>query len=476
MKKSLILIGALCALHTFPSFASAGDGTRGGGETVDVNGYPELRDLVDQSVCRWQTGADEYAQAPGIGAVLDRLARVDWYIAATIKREILFLNYCLTGQLVRVNTRDPRHENVVVAYELPTQQVAIRLNNDVYINDAVRRSLQPESQGWLAVHEAAHSFIDWGTARRNHKLRSLVRSLSDAANGNIGISALHLAVRQNDAHLPTTVARLRPFRAQVTFLLEGYEGKKTILANQADPAAFIASIDRIPADALVEYQRELLDVDQVDQIVETALAQDDVNGLAILIRSRSIARRVLGQVYASHEADLQPNIAAWLATQTGLQQLVTLSLESLAEKTPVVRQGRIVAPGFEAMALNGSATTPFTALETLAATGFERAAPEMIAYFGLVRGYLIDGDVSSAAAITVGHPIFRRAFGVQDFIAQVNALEGVSAQEKAMAVRKARVLGTSFWRAVAAWMLQSGVERDVWDEFMSSNINLGYEF
>jgi hypothetical protein len=70
-----ILIASLLASM---SAAYAGPGVSGGGESVDLNGHPVLRDLIDNTVCTWIDGKSfisdlsYYPKEPG-ALVLRRL-------------------------------------------------------------------------------------------------------------------------------------------------------------------------------------------------------------------------------------------------------------------------------------------------------------------------------------------------------------------------------------------------------------------
>ena len=76
----------------------ADEGTRGGGQTVDVNGHPVLRDLVHDHAtsCDWKFASEVWEENPEIEKILKKLAEIDWYFASDLKKEIHDLSYCYT--------------------------------------------------------------------------------------------------------------------------------------------------------------------------------------------------------------------------------------------------------------------------------------------------------------------------------------------------------------------------------------------
>ncbi|MBI2604886.1 MAG: hypothetical protein HYW49_02275, partial [Deltaproteobacteria bacterium] len=237
------------------------EGTRGGGETTIVNGRRELRDLYEKSACEWTSGANMMALAPHVRAVLDRIAALDWYFAFDLEREIRALDWCLTGRLVRVNTQDK--DALTVVENSRAEQVAIRVlgTGEVYVDQNLFAQMSEKSRAYLLIHETIHGYLGLDVARRNEKLRSIVKALSKVEAGSIATRAsLRYALSSNKIEFAGNADALDPFKGYVLYVLGGSARKRSVLESLHDVTAFLATaaFSKSFAGALTDDDREVL--------------------------------------------------------------------------------------------------------------------------------------------------------------------------------------------------------------------------
>ncbi|NUM87637.1 MAG: hypothetical protein HUU37_00395 [Bdellovibrionales bacterium] len=231
MNRIIILTAIISAVLTAPSHAAGGsDGTRGGGEAVRHEGQLRLRDLVDPSVCDYKTGEELRDENPTLTAELSRLAAVDWYLAAGIKKEIDLLEICLTDQLVKIPSQD--YDSVIRWGRHHAEQAAVRFldSRDVYLNKRIYDSLPAADKAYLLVHEAIHSFIPWDTGRRNEKVRAAVAAIHRAAQGRTpSRDRLFADLDRSSVQYPATSPSLANQRTAIEFALSSLQEKKSTL-------------------------------------------------------------------------------------------------------------------------------------------------------------------------------------------------------------------------------------------------------
>lgn len=213
----------------------SGDGTRGGGQIVYVNGTERLRDLVDPSICRMKTGEDMRRENPAIDEVLNKVAALDWYFAEGLRREVSRLEFCFTTKLIRLRTND--RDSVI---NHPPQHIyngAIRFlgTYDVYADrDAIGR-LPMGDQTYLPIHEAMHSFIPAYAPRRIEAVMNAVATIAEVDQGKITQARqLHRALERWQVNYPWTARQLVAHRSAITFALAQLPTRRDILAQTAD--------------------------------------------------------------------------------------------------------------------------------------------------------------------------------------------------------------------------------------------------
>lgn len=452
-----------------------GGGTRGGGETVDFNGRPELRDLVEQSVCEWRGGDDVVAATPHVRTVLRNISRLNWYFALALESEIRNLNYCITGALVRVRTEDEDGLTAVVTEG--TRQVAIRLMDEVYIDDTIFQRMSARSQAYLIVHEAMHSFLSWGEEQRNQKLRSIVRAVEGIEAGRISTrSSLALQMERNGVDFPADVSELDAYQRQVTFMLGDFATRTQALVASNNPVRFFATMSSLNSNLLWTPHRELLKQASLESFVEEVIFNDSTEVLELLARPSNIRTTVLTQATLSANSELNPHVVAWLEREAPVDQLVDLILADLKERAVVDNGSQLVVRGQELLSLGGTENTSVTSLVAINNAAWAQVSPELRTYAQLIAKLLREEDQSSVERITVNHPAFYAAFGVTEIKAAIDRTR-FTAQEKDLAKRNVTVMAVAFWNLVQDVALRD-VPRVRWQEVKNQiNFNqLGYRF
>src|SRR4051812_37318291 len=102
MKTGITVILALLAAHSLCLASEGGTSTEGGGQTVDVDGRPELRDLVNNAVCRWVKGKAFEEKLSYYPRALAGIAKTHWYLADAIQRYGRNVKICLTNSELKV--------------------------------------------------------------------------------------------------------------------------------------------------------------------------------------------------------------------------------------------------------------------------------------------------------------------------------------------------------------------------------------
>ncbi len=206
------------ALPAVAELAAAADGfgTRGGGQTININDRPALRDLVDKTVCRpMSAGAFAAQYVVGLQDWLGRLELKHWYLADAFRREIKTLKMCLTEAPLRSIPTDD--QDAVTIFEDQAELVAIRLNNSIYLRMPRYKEMRSdEDRKFLFIHEISHSFIPMDTPRRNESLKSLVATL---ANPEIELDSLQTALIAARSTIPADLSNLKAWKENILIAL-----------------------------------------------------------------------------------------------------------------------------------------------------------------------------------------------------------------------------------------------------------------
>lgn len=190
-------------LLSLPALAASRDKVGNGGQTVDINGRPSLRDLVDNSVCVWYTGAQFVGGLSRFTPALASLERVDAIYSTLLRGESERVKVCLTGgTLTQIPAEDMK--GLTIWENVAKRQVAIRVNERVYIDSKIFAAMDEPNKAYLMVHELLHGYIAQDVKDRNTKLRSFVRFLRDHESQPISFEFLATQIEMNEVDWPYT--------------------------------------------------------------------------------------------------------------------------------------------------------------------------------------------------------------------------------------------------------------------------------
>lgn len=270
-----MLTGYLLTVQT----ASAGPGSRiRGGDVIDTSSNAsELRELsahLDSSrACEMISGRSLQQRLSYYPTLMNKLRRIDWFLASVIDGEFARLKICLTGKLKTLPTTDPGSPIDDAGNPREgTDTVGLRLNNFVFINwDLLRQKVAVRSQTFFLMHEIAHAFYPYeenedsnSTRFRYNGVRTFVRLLSRVDQMQIGTAAQLATARQflrEQLDLMAFPVRYRldaldPHQTEISaLLLNGSEAARSYLKQprlvrsviRLSSASFIGSLSPLTA-------------------------------------------------------------------------------------------------------------------------------------------------------------------------------------------------------------------------------------
>jgi hypothetical protein len=472
-QKALIALAVL----NFASFAIAGaDGTRGG-ESVDVSGIPRLRDLVENTTCEWTDGRAMMNKNPLTAEILKRLAMVDWYFAEDLKQEIRDLNYCLTGRLVKIDTRDA--ENLVTVYSDKTFQAAIRLNRSVYIDRANMGKMPLYDQAFLLIHESIHSYMDYNDPMRNQKLRSMVKAVESVFKGNISTTKmLHLQMENNSINFPLSVDYLKNAKEAVTYVLSDYDARREIILKSQAVGRIFEKIASINPAYLTTWHAPLIISSTLEELVTQAIQTEDVEVLKKLLSdSEAIKEVTLSVLFSSENAQDSEVIGDFLSGRGDAQSFVGIIMRDLARHIVTVNdQNRVIVPGMNLLATNGGDEVPFTSLEAHSYKSMGQASPKIKVFLSVLNTAMAKGDMKLLGDLTFKNPDFYEAFGTEGIKEKLAETKFTNDMEKQVALRKVDTLLGGFWLMARVYLSEQNGNKK-WDAFAAKidQQKLGYE-
>jgi hypothetical protein len=465
MKKLLLPLVVLASLTAYA-------GEKGnGGETVDVSGIPRLRDLVENTSCRWADGASIMEANPMVNDVLKRLSYVDWYFAEELKQEIRDLDYCLTGNLVKIDTKDA--ESLVTTYNFRSSQVAIRLNRQVYLNTLITTDMPEADRAFLLIHESMHSYVLQEEWMRNQKVRSMVRAIEAVYKGEISTTrSFHLQMKNNEIKFPMTSIELRPLKEAVLFVISDYEVRRQMLLSTKSIEEFMKSIRSINPILLAKWHQEALQRTNAEELINSAIAYEDIEVIKMFVNDLSTMDLTLALLYTSPAAQDSAVIRDFLEAQGSLNPFLrTLLKELLNKEVSINAENRIVVKGMNVLATNWqSDETPFTTLEAVTGNNDE-IHPKMRGLVKLIGNLIAKKDFELLGKMTYENPEFYQAFR-KDVKEQIAATRVSFELEKTVAIRKVDTLVDGFWKYT-----KTQLGKEAWEKFSSKidTTKLGYE-
>jgi len=173
--KTRLSILVVCILAFCTSFGAKAQGNfqGNGGETVNYDGKPTLRDLIDrgaQNIVPLNQFISE--RVPYFPTIIDSIRRVHWYLASVLEREPKRLDIILLNGRLQPIPVDEQGGLTIVEYE--TEQVAIRCGNQIILSMEIFNRMDEKNKGYLMIHEIMHSLFPQDTPFRNLRLRTMV--------------------------------------------------------------------------------------------------------------------------------------------------------------------------------------------------------------------------------------------------------------------------------------------------------------
>ncbi|MCT4641813.1 MAG: hypothetical protein N4A33_05895 [Bacteriovoracaceae bacterium] len=260
MKLSKKLIGGLSALLVTTSLYAHKGG--GGGHVIEVNGKVELLDIVSQGTCDWQSGESLINANPYINTMLEKIRKLDWYLALELEHEIKYISWCKTGKLYSVPAADD--DSFVQQISDGVQQAAFRYNESAYLDKNIFDQLSDKSKAYLIFHETLHSYLGMSLEMRQFKLMTLVSTLRKVDLGQIeNRETLHLNLKRSSMNFPLTVNELSPMQDQIEFALSNLKDRKKMFLSVNKPEELISEkiFEIIPfisswdVEAITNYQQ-----------------------------------------------------------------------------------------------------------------------------------------------------------------------------------------------------------------------------
>lgn len=193
-----------------------------GGHTVNVDQRPVLKDLIGRATCRWVRGIHQLPQLTYYPTFYQATSEVHWYLAMQLTNEIIGLKICFTQEdLVEL----PRHEQQgITIFKYKTKQTAIRVNNEVYVDEKIYQEMEERQQTFLFVHEASHALIKVDNPTRLTKLNTLVNRLNVNLTKRLSKAELADEIEMNEVQgIPFAVGDLGELKADM---------EKALLINQ----------------------------------------------------------------------------------------------------------------------------------------------------------------------------------------------------------------------------------------------------
>lgn len=459
--KTLFLMASLIATLS----AHAGD-KGNGGNTVDINGVPRLKDLVDTTVCRWVDGQTAWDANPHAKVALDQLAKLDWYFALELKEEILRLNYCMTTKLRGLDTSDL--DGFVIAYQRGTNQVGIRFNDQVFLDESIMARMPEVDRGYLLIHEALHFYVHRREFMRNNRVKSMVASLAAVERGEIKTRReLHLQMTNNKINFPQTVEKLSLNKDLVLYLVGDKDQRQEVLARTDSLATLFGQFKDFNVSLLALWHQQALGSPEMERLIRNGIAegQDDA-----LVRTASRFLEGIDSMtpQVTSNGRIQVQGAEVLASQFNPEQLFT-EITALGQFPTGRTECFEIIVSYIAQDDFGNSevvSTPTLECHQVDFNFTRAAAPALKTYLLVVSELLRSGELELLDKITVKNPLFYQALTGATTKGKLLALNNRYPMERTVAVRKLNTLLRGFWVTLQAHVTKE-LGASAWESFLS---------
>ncbi len=186
---SLALVSSLLSASLVLALETGGiSGGSGQGLKDSVANKIELRDFVEGVVCEWVT-ADSLVAANATFARLQFFTQFFFSNGSAVldglERQVMQTRVCLSAEPLRVIPDSAQQEVTVFnsrhfqEYQLDEKatklvQLAVRVDDEIYLDRNEFKNLSDVKQGYLLLHELTHGFLPMNTPARMRKLKDFV--------------------------------------------------------------------------------------------------------------------------------------------------------------------------------------------------------------------------------------------------------------------------------------------------------------
>lgn len=250
MRNKMFILGFIGALAS--ASLSYGGGSIHSAQTIDVNNRPALKDLAENSVCDWRVWSSykddlNLLQNPDpkkrniMKEILSSIREVHWYLAQVLEEEMNQVEICLTEKLRQLPSDDLDGVTVITVTSKDletkntTRQLAIRFNQQTFIDTKLLEELPYLHPQFAFVHEISHSLFPLNAPRRISKVKSFILALYKNHLKRSDADSLAVNMRANQVNFIPASAPLDRYRKEI----ETVTNEKAPLAEREIAASTI---------------------------------------------------------------------------------------------------------------------------------------------------------------------------------------------------------------------------------------------
>jgi len=387
-----------------------------GGEAIRINHSLVLRDLSDKTVCDWTDGKTLSESIPEFKKVFQKLSEINWYFSLSLKKEIESLNICLTSNLIKINTQDAAALTTIYGDE--TIQVAIRLENEVYIDKILFDQMSSKSQAMLLVHEGMHGFIPLDVERRNQKVRSMTKVIAKVASGALTSQKQFIKnIQNNDVFYSADLKEISPYRDEIEFALSDSNTQKEVLLKKTNLEDFFKKLHSMNiTNTLYLDHQNIIDHTTLQNFTLEACKSEDTKLIEKILYQDNIAQFNPALVCLSLENVFQNNVILQLVYQsTALKNAFVKFYNKLSQKEVMQENFRLKAnTELELLSSNRETglnkKTPVMQLQPVLV--IEDLNPELKGFFQLLVLIFPGEDSETLQEQVFENEDFYKAFGI----------------------------------------------------------------
>jgi hypothetical protein len=470
MKKFLIIGSiAACFVNTLTFAGNVESGKKGnGGQTIMIDGKHRLKDLVDSRVGKWDSGSSYLKNNTDLKKTLEKLAKIDWYFALSLKNEIAHLNFYETDELFKVSTKDLCH--LVKEEKEKTYQKGVRVFNEVLVNKNIE--LSEHDFAFFVIHEALHSFVSHDDCMYYLRLESVVKTLENVFDGTLTDSrSLYEQMHLNGVLFPQyTLPYLDGYREALMFILGDADDRKSVLLKTFSVDKLFDEIRDLPVNYLYAPDRLYLHTASIETAVYSAIQNEDTDVLDVMLNTKAEnASVVLAILYSSPLVEQSATLKKYVSDKEKSGELVSSLLSDLSNvELSLNDNDRLVVNHSILLSSNRSSneSTPFTELNSLDEMNPISAAPKVRLFFQVITKLIKQNDNEALDRLCYSNPNFYSAFGTLALSEKISQFSFPYPHEKDVALLKVKTLTTGMWSVLREYIISAN-GRKKWSAFKS---------